>query len=108
VYAFPNIIVVILGGIFIDRMGNKTSVIVLASLVAIGTLFVVLATYLVPVSKKMAFFFMLAGRFIFGYVAFYFTGLTPRLTSLFPNSSVGAESSYGAVINTLHYYGRHH
>jgi MFS family permease len=67
VYAFPNIIVVLIGGYFIDKYGNKASAHVLCALVAAGTGVVAIAGH-IP-NKQWSFYLMLAGRFIFGFVA---------------------------------------
>jgi len=60
VYSFPNIILVIFGGLLIDKMGNRFSAILFCSLISIGAALVALA----PLVRS--FYLMLIGRFIFG------------------------------------------
>jgi MFS family permease len=68
VYALPNIVVVLIGGFFIDKYGNKASANVLCALVAVGTGIVAISYYM-P-NKQWTFYIMLAGRFIFGFVIY--------------------------------------
>ncbi len=57
IYSFPNIIMVLVGGIIIDRIGTKKSALIFTILVFIGALFTALSD---------SFLMMVIGRLIFG------------------------------------------
>jgi len=67
IYTFPNIAFVLVGGVIIDRMGNRFSAMLFCGLAAIGSAIVALAC------EIQSWPLLLAGRFLFG---------------------IGAESSY--------------
>eukprot|EP01116_Phalansterium_solitarium_P014382 TRINITY_DN32010_c0_g1_i1.p1 TRINITY_DN32010_c0_g1~~TRINITY_DN32010_c0_g1_i1.p1 ORF type:complete len:448 (+),score=91.94 TRINITY_DN32010_c0_g1_i1:128-1471(+) len=60
VYSFPNIVLVIVGGWLIDRLGNRTSAVLFCVLIAVGTGLVAVA------AMAKSFVLMLVGRLIFG------------------------------------------
>jgi MFS family permease len=68
IYAFPNIVLVIFGGILIDKIGNRKSAVLFCSLIAVGTLIVATAPLLQHAGFTATSIFpaMLFGRFIFG------------------------------------------
>lgn len=57
IYSFPNIIMVLIGGIIIDRIGTRKSVLIFTSLIMLGALVTTL---------QGNFYTMVAGRLIFG------------------------------------------
>lgn len=62
IYSLPNTIMVFIGGVFMDRVGNRLASLVFSALIVIGASTVALG----PMLGK--FWIMLAGRLIFGYV----------------------------------------
>ncbi|NWF50427.1 MAG: MFS transporter [Ignavibacteriaceae bacterium] len=57
IYSFPNIIMVLIGGLIIDRIGTRTSVLIFTGLVMLGSVITALTGNL---------WLMVAGRLIFG------------------------------------------
>ena len=57
IYSFPNIIMVLIGGLLIDRIGTKTSVLIFTSLIMIGSIVTALTGNI---------WLMSVGRLIFG------------------------------------------
>jgi len=57
IYSFPNIIMVLIGGLIIDRIGTRTSVLIFTALIMIGSI-------VTAVTGNI--FIMSAGRLIFG------------------------------------------
>src|SRR3989339_1546595 len=57
IYSFPNIIMVLVGGLLIDRIGTKTSVLIFTALIMIGSIVTALTGNI---------WMMSAGRLIFG------------------------------------------
>jgi MFS family permease len=67
IYSFPNIILVIVGGILIDHFGNRKCAILFCILVAVGSGVVALVpSFRSSANLTVQFAFMLIGRFIFG------------------------------------------
>ena len=57
IYSFPNIIMVLIGGLIIDRIGTKTSVLIFTALITIGSIVTAITGNI---------WIMSAGRLIFG------------------------------------------
>lgn len=57
IYSFPNIIMVLIGGLLIDRIGTKTSVLIFTALIMIGSIVTAITGNI---------WLMSAGRLIFG------------------------------------------
>ena len=59
-YSFPNILLPLFGGIFIDKLGNRISLILFSSLVVLGQFLFLMGT------SFSSYFFMIFGRVLFG------------------------------------------
>ncbi len=57
IYSFPNIIMVLIGGLLIDRIGTKTSVLIFTALIMLGSIVTAITGNI---------WLMSAGRLIFG------------------------------------------
>lgn len=65
-YSFPNIILPLFGGYFIDKIGKRTGIIVFACIVAVGQFIFAVSTHAAQSSEGFGKFLMVLGRFIFG------------------------------------------
>ena len=65
-YSLPNIIIPLLGGFFIDRLGKKNGILVFVSIVAIGQFFFAVSTHAVSSNEGFGKFLAIFGRFVFG------------------------------------------
>ncbi len=66
-YSFPNIILPLFGGYFIDRLGKRHGMIVFSIIITVGQFFFSVATHAVRSSAGFGRFLMIFGRLIFGY-----------------------------------------
>ena len=65
-YSFPNIVIPLFGGYFIDRLGKRQGLIIFAVIVTIGQFFFAVSTHAVRSSEGFGKFLMLISRFVFG------------------------------------------
>ena len=65
-YSFPNIILPLFGGYFIDRLGKRHGVITFAIIVAVGQFFFAVSTHAVGSSEGFGKFLLILSRLIFG------------------------------------------
>jgi len=65
-YSFPNIIIPLFGGYFIDRLGKRKGIVIFASIVAVGQFFFAVSAHAVRSSTGFGQFLALMGRFVFG------------------------------------------
>jgi MFS family permease len=65
-YSYPNILIPLFGGFFIDYMGKNNGVILFTAVVAVGQFFFALSTHIVQKSESFGKFLAFFGRFIFG------------------------------------------
>lgn len=87
IYSFPNIIMVLIGGFIIDRIGTKKSALIFSSLCLIGALFTVINGNLV---------WMATGRLIFGLGA---ESLIVAVTTIIARWFKGKELSFAFGLN---------
>lgn len=66
IYSFPNIILPLFGGYFIDKLGKRTGIVIFACVVAIGQFIFAVSTHAAQGSEGFGKFLMIFGRFIFG------------------------------------------
>ena len=87
IYSFPNIVMVLLGGIIIDRIGTRISVVIFTFLIMAGALVTALSSQL---------FFMAAGRLIFGMGA---ESMIVAITTIIARWFKGKELSFAFGLN---------
>jgi MFS family permease len=87
IYSFPNIIMVLIGGIIIDRIGTRISVVIFTLLIMTGALVTALSSQL---------FFMAAGRLIFGMGA---ESMIVAITTIIARWFKGKELSFAFGLN---------
>jgi MFS family permease len=87
IYSFPNIIMVLIGGIIIDRIGVRISVVIFTLLIMIGAVVTALTSQL---------FFMAAGRLIFGMGA---ESMIVAITTIVARWFKGKELSFAFGLN---------
>lgn len=87
IYSFPNIIMVLLGGILIDKIGTRRSVFIFTVLVMIGSIVTAL---------KGNIFVMAIGRFIFGVGA---ESMIVAITTIIARWFKGKELSFAFGLN---------
>lgn len=87
IYSFPNIIMVLIGGILIDKIGTRRSVFIFAVLVMIGSMVTVL---------KGNFYIMIIGRFIYGLGA---ESMIVAITTIVARWFKGKELSFAFGLN---------
>jgi len=87
IYSFPNIIMVLLGGILIDRIGTRRSVLIFTVLIMIGSMVTVL---------KGNIYIMAIGRFIFGVGA---ESMIVAITTIVARWFKGKELSFAFGLN---------
>ena len=76
IYSLPNLIMVLIGGVLLDRMGTRVGAFIYAAVVAAGAGLTAMGTYLhsvpdlirvfLPENWPPEFFWMFLGRFLFG------------------------------------------
>jgi len=72
IYSLPNLIMVFIGGIILDRIGTRIGALAYATLVLLGATLTASGSYIhqapfeLPASWTPEFFWMFAGRFLFG------------------------------------------
>ncbi len=66
-YSFPNIVLPLLGGYFIDRIGKRYGIVLFASVVTAGQFLFALSTHVVRGSHGFGRFLMIFSRMVFGY-----------------------------------------
>jgi MFS family permease len=87
IYSFPNIILVLIGGMIIDRIGTKKSALIFSVLVLIGAFVTVL---------KGDIYLMVAGRLIFGMGA---ESMIVAITTVIARWFKGKELSFAFGLN---------
>lgn len=87
IYSFPNIIMVLIGGIIIDRIGTRISVVIFTLLIMTGAIITALSSQL---------FFMAAGRLIFGMGA---ESMIVAITTIIARWFKGKELSFAFGLN---------
>jgi len=87
IYSFPNIIMVLIGGIIIDRIGTRWSVMIFTFLIMIGAI-------VTTVSDKL--FVMASGRLIFGLGA---ESMIVAITTIIARWFKGKELSFAFGLN---------
>jgi len=66
IYSFPNIIMVLIGGIMVDRMGARTSTLIFTAICLVGAVITAFASSMADVVGSSTFVVMAAGRLVFG------------------------------------------
>jgi len=66
IYSFPNIIMVLIGGIMVDRMGGRTANLIFTAICMVGAIMTALASSLADMTGLSTFTVMAAGRLVFG------------------------------------------
>ncbi|MFA3782113.1 MFS transporter [Melioribacteraceae bacterium 4301-Me] len=87
IYSFPNIIMVLIGGIIIDRIGTRLSVLIFTTLIMIGSL-------VTAVTGQI--YVMAAGRLIFGLGA---ESMIVAITTIIARYFKGKELSFAFGLN---------
>ena len=87
IYSFPNIIMVLVGGLIIDRIGTRTSVIIFTALIMLGAIITALTGNL---------WVMSAGRLIFGLGA---ESMIVAVTTIIARWFKGKELSFAFGLN---------
>ncbi len=87
IYSFPNIIMVLIGGLLIDRIGTKTSVIIFTTLIMIGSIVTAITGNI---------WMMSAGRLIFGLGA---ESMIVAITTIIARWFKGKELSFAFGLN---------
>jgi len=87
IYSFPNIIMVLIGGIIIDRIGTRISVVIFTLLIMTGAIITALSSQL---------FFMAVGRLIFGMGA---ESMIVAITTIIARWFKGKELSFAFGLN---------
>ncbi len=65
-YSFPNIVIPLFGGYFIDRLGKRNGIVTFSAIVAAGQFFFAVASHAVNGSEGFGKFLAVFGRLIFG------------------------------------------
>lgn len=87
IYSFPNIIMVLIGGIIIDKIGTRISVVIFTALVMLGSIVTAMSSEL---------FWMAAGRLIFGLGA---ESMIVAITTIIARWFKGKELSFAFGLN---------
>lgn len=87
IYSFPNIVMVLVGGIIIDRIGTRKSVLIFTSLISIGS-------FLTAVKGDLI--LMAAGRLVFGLGA---ESMIVAITTIIARWFKGKELSFAFGLN---------
>ncbi len=87
IYSFPNIIMVLIGGLIIDRIGTRTSVIIFTALIMLGALVTAVTGNIVVMS---------AGRLLFGLGA---ESMIVAITTVIAKWFKGKELSFAFGLN---------
>ncbi|MBK7630470.1 MAG: MFS transporter [Ignavibacteriales bacterium] len=87
IYSFPNIIMVLIGGLLIDRIGTKSSVLIFTALITIGSIVTALTGNI---------WIMSAGRLIFGLGA---ESMIVAITTIIARWFKGKELSFAFGLN---------
>jgi MFS family permease len=87
IYSFPNIIMVLIGGLLIDRIGTKTSVLIFTALIMIGSIVTAITGNI---------WMMSAGRLIFGLGA---ESMIVAITTIIARWFRGKELSFAFGLN---------
>ncbi len=87
IYSFPNIIMVLIGGLLIDRIGTKTSVVIFTALIMLGSVVTALTGNI---------WLMSAGRLIFGLGA---ESMIVAITTIIARWFKGKELSFAFGLN---------
>ena len=87
IYSFPNIIMVLIGGLLIDRIGTKTSVMIFTALIMLGSVVTALTGNI---------WLMSAGRLIFGLGA---ESMIVAITTIIARWFKGKELSFAFGLN---------
>ena len=87
IYSFPNIIMVLIGGLIIDRIGTRTSVIIFTSLIMLGAIVTAITGNI---------FLMASGRLIFGLGA---ESMIVAVTTIIARWFKGKELSFAFGLN---------
>ncbi|HMN23243.1 MAG TPA: MFS transporter [Ignavibacteriaceae bacterium] len=87
IYSFPNIIMVLIGGLIIDRIGTKTSVLIFTTLIAIGSIVTAITGNI---------WIMSSGRLIFGLGA---ESMIVAITTIVARWFKGKELSFAFGLN---------
>lgn len=95
IYSFPNIIMVLIGGIIIDRIGTKKSAFLFSVLCMLGTLVTVFSPTLAGYGLSQ-FIWMAGGRLIFGLGA---ESLIVAITTVLAKWFKGKELSFAFGLN---------
>ena len=65
-YSFPNIIIPLFGGYFIDRLGKRSGIVTFAAIVMVGQFFFAISTHAVRGNEGFGKFLAFFGRLVFG------------------------------------------
>jgi MFS family permease len=87
IYSFPNIIMVLIGGLLIDRIGTKTSVLIFTALIMLGSIITAITGNI---------WLMAAGRLIFGLGA---ESMIVAITTIIARWFKGKELSFAFGLN---------
>ena len=87
IYSFPNIIMVLIGGLLIDRIGTKTSVLIFTALIMLGSIVTAITGNI---------WLMSAGRLIFGLGA---ESMIVAITTIIARWFKGKELSFAFGLN---------
>jgi MFS family permease len=87
IYSFPNILMVLIGGLIIDRIGTRTSVLIFTGLIMIGALITAITGNL---------FVMATGRLVFGLGA---ESMIVAITTIIARWFKGKELSFAFGLN---------
>ena len=87
IYSFPNIIMVLIGGLLIDRIGTKTSVLIFTALIMMGSIVTAITGNI---------WMMSAGRLIFGLGA---ESMIVAITTIIARWFKGKELSFAFGLN---------
>jgi len=87
IYSFPNIIMVLIGGIIIDKIGTRTSVMIFTFLIMLGSIITSLSDQLI---------IMAAGRLVFGLGA---ESMIVAITTMIARWFKGKELSFAFGLN---------
>lgn len=87
IYSFPNILMVLVGGLIIDRIGTKTSVLIFTGLIMLGAIITAITGNL---------FVMAAGRLVFGIGA---ESMIVAITTIIARWFKGKELSFAFSLN---------
>jgi MFS family permease len=87
IYSFPNIVMVLVGGIIIDKIGTRISVVIFTILIMIGAIITAITS---------SFYMMVAGRLIFGLGA---ESMIVAITTIIARWFKGKELSFAFGLN---------